>query len=80
MGDIRIPTQASAEKVVACCRYMSLPNNRGAKKKNIILVMKNNKHHFYSDIATHASVKKVVTCSRKMAILSHKIKITTIKI
>jgi hypothetical protein len=30
-------------------------------------------------IATHASVKKVVTCSRKMAILSHKIKITTIK-
>jgi hypothetical protein len=31
-------------------------------------------------IATHASVKKVVTCSRKMAILSHKIKIKTKKI
>jgi hypothetical protein len=29
---------------------MSLPNNRGAKNKSIILVMKNNKHCFYSDI------------------------------
>jgi hypothetical protein len=28
---------------------MSLPNNRGAKNKNIILVMKNNKHRFYSE-------------------------------
>jgi hypothetical protein len=28
---------------------MSLPNNRGAKNKNIILVVKNDKHRFYSE-------------------------------
>jgi hypothetical protein len=31
------------------------------------------------EIATPTSVKKVVTCSRQMAILSHKEKMTTLK-